>query len=177
METSLGSIVIELDSEKAPKTVENFLRYLNDGFYENTIFHRVINGFMIQGGGYTKDFQSKSPTYGSIANEANNGLKNAEGTIAMARTSSPHSASSQFFINVADNTFLNHTTKTVRGWGYTVFGKVVKGMEVVDIIKTIRTGSKGFLRDVPQTTVIIEKVFVVKEKSAKKVVKEESIKK
>jgi peptidyl-prolyl cis-trans isomerase B (cyclophilin B) len=162
MQTSVGTIVIELNAEKAPKTVENFLRYVNEGFYEGTIFHRVIDGFMIQGGGFTKDYKQKQ-THKPISNEANNGLKNVRGTIAMARTSDPHSATAQFFINVVDNRFLNHTAQSTRGWGYTVFGKVVEGMDVVDKIRRVKTGSGGpFSENVPQTQVIIEKVSVVK---------------
>jgi len=162
MQTSVGTIVIELNAEKAPKTVENFWRYVNEGFYEGTIFHRVIDGFMIQGGGFTKDYREKQ-THKPISNEANNGLKNVRGTIAMARTSDPHSATAQFFINVADNRFLNHTAQTTRGWGYTVFGKVVDGMDVVEKIKKSQTGRGGpFPTDVPQTQILIEKVSVVK---------------
>jgi len=156
--TTLGDIVLELDREKAPKSVENFLNYVREGFYDGTIFHRVIDGFMVQGGGFTQDFQKK-PTRAPIKNEADNGLKNLKGTIAMARTSDPHSATAQFFINVADNGFLNHTSPSPRGWGYAVFGKVVNGMDVVDKIRKTPTGSGGpFRSDVPRTPVVIEKI-------------------
>lgn len=162
MQTTMGNIVLELDPEKAPKTVANFLQYVNDGFYNGTIFHRVIDGFMIQGGGFTPEYQRKE-TRGSILNEADNGLKNKVGTIAMARTMDPHSATAQFFINVADNDFLDHQDKTPRGWGYAVFGHVVKGMDVVNKIKAIPTGPGGpFPSDVPQTPVIIKQVTEVK---------------
>jgi cyclophilin family peptidyl-prolyl cis-trans isomerase len=162
MQTTMGNIVLELDPEKAPKTVANFLQYVNDGFYDGTIFHRVIDGFMIQGGGFTPEYQRKE-TRGSILNEADNGLKNKVGTIAMARTMDPHSATAQFFINVADNDFLDHQDKTPRGWGYAVFGHVVKGMDVVNKIKAIPTGPGGpFPSDVPQTPVIIKQVTEVK---------------
>jgi cyclophilin family peptidyl-prolyl cis-trans isomerase len=165
MQTSMGTIVIKLYAEKAPKTVENFLGYVNEGFYEGTIFHRVIEDFMIQGGGFTKDYQQK-PAHEPIRNEANNGLNNVRGTVAMARTSHPHSATAQFFINVEDNNFLDHTGQSWKGWGYTVFGKVIEGMDVVDKIKKIETGPGGsFLKDVPQIPVVIEKMSVVKEKS------------
>lgn len=160
MMTNLGEIVLELDREKAPKTVANFLSYVQEGFYNGTIFHRVIDGFMVQGGGFTQDFQKK-PTHAPVENEANNGLKNLTGTIAMARTNAPHSATAQFFINVADNGFLDHRSPTPRGWGYAVFGKVVKGMDVVDKIRKTPTGSGGpFRKDVPRTPVIIEKVTI-----------------
>jgi len=158
IQTNLGDIVVQLDREHAPGTVENFLRYVQEGFYDNTIFHRVINGFMIQGGGFTPDFERKQ-TYAPIKNEADNGLKNRRGTIAMARTDTPHSATAQFFINVADNKRLDHTRPTQNGWGYTVFGKVVKGMDVVDKIRKVRTGAGGpFLKNVPVKPVIIEKI-------------------
>ncbi len=158
--TNMGDIVLELDREKAPKTVENFLTYVEEGFYDGTIFHRVIDGFMIQGGGFTEDFQKK-PTHAPIRNEADNGLRNKIGTIAMARTSDPHSATAQFFINVANNSYLDFREKTPRAWGYTVFGRVVKGMPVVDKIRRSKTGSGGpFRKDVPQTPVIIEKAVV-----------------
>ncbi len=161
VDTNLGSFVIELYPEKAPKTVENFLQYVRDGFYDGTIFHRVIDGFMIQGGGFTPDFERKE-TRAPIVNEADNGLKNTRGTIAMARTMDPHSATAQFFINVKDNPFLDHTGKTPRGWGYAVFGKVVEGMDVVDRIRKVRTGPGGmFPKDVPQEPVIIEKMTVI----------------
>ncbi|HEB67645.1 MAG TPA: peptidyl-prolyl cis-trans isomerase [Gammaproteobacteria bacterium] len=161
IDTNLGSFVVELYPEKAPKTVENFLQYVRDGFYNGTIFHRVIDGFMIQGGGFTADFERKE-TRAPIINEADNGLKNTRGTIAMARTMDPHSATAQFFINVKDNPFLDHTAKTPRGWGYAVFGKVVEGMDVVDRIRKVRTGPGGmFPKDVPQEPVIIEKMTVI----------------
>jgi len=155
IQTNLGDIVLELYPDKAPKTVENFLNYVDTNFYSNTIFHRVIDGFMIQGGGFTQQFERK-PTSPPVINEADNGLLNETGTIAMARTAEPHSATAQFFINVANNDFLNHTNKTPRGWGYTVFGKVIKGMEVVEQIKQLPTGSGGpFQRDVPKSPAII----------------------
>jgi len=164
LETNVGTIVIELNSEKAPKTVANFLRYVNDGFYNGTIFHRVIANFMIQGGGFTQDFKQKE-THDPINNEANNGLKNVLGTIAMARTADPDSATSQFFINVVDNPFLDYTASNSKGWGYTVFGKMIKGMEVVDKIREVKTGAGGrFWSDVPQEPIIIKKVSVVSEK-------------
>lgn len=142
--------------------MENFVSYVNEGHYNGTVFHRVINGFMIQGGGFDKDMQQK-PTNAPIKNEANNGLKNDVGTIAMARTQDPHSASAQFFINVKDNDFLNFSGENMQGWGYAVFGKVVDGMDVVDQIKTVKTGSKGFHQDVPKEPVIIETAEVVKQ--------------
>ena len=158
MQTNKGTITLELDAEKAPKTVENFLAYVDDGFYDGTVFHRVIEDFMIQGGGFTEDMRKKS-TREPIQNEADNGLKNRRGTIAMARTSDPNSATAQFFINHKDNAFLDHTGKNRRGWGYAVFGKVTEGMDVVDGIATTPTGPKGpFPKDVPQDTVVIEKV-------------------
>jgi peptidyl-prolyl cis-trans isomerase B (cyclophilin B) len=160
MKTNYGSIQIQLDSEKAPKTVENFLNYVNAGFYDGTLFHRVIDGFMIQGGGMEPGMQEKI-TNPPIENEATNGLSNTMGTIAMARTSDPHSASSQFFINVADNTFLNHSGKTSQGWGYCVFGEVVDGMDIVDKIKKVKTKTHGHHQDVPQEDVIIEKAEVL----------------
>ncbi|WP_303909461.1 peptidylprolyl isomerase [Thiohalomonas denitrificans] len=157
METSEGRIVLELSPDKAPKTVENFLRYAEDGFYNGTIFHRVIQGFMIQGGGFTPDMQRK-PTRAPVINEADNDLSNQTGTIAMARTSDPHSATAQFFINVSDNRPLDFTGRTPRGWGYTVFGRVVEGMEVVKQIENTATMTRGGQRDVPENSVIIEKV-------------------
>tara|TARA_R110002073_G_scaffold242966_3_gene405158 strand:- start:635 stop:1123 length:489 start_codon:yes stop_codon:yes gene_type:complete len=160
MVTNLGTISIELDAEKAPKSAENFLQYVADGFYDGTIFHRVINGFMIQGGGMTEDMNQKE-TGAPIENEADNGLKNLKGTLAMARTMDPHSATSQFFINVSDNDFLNHTSKTPQGWGYAVFAKVVDGMDVVEKIKGVTTGNHGMHRDVPLEPVIIERCEVV----------------
>lgn len=158
MQTNFGTIKLRLDAEKAPKTVENFLQYVNDGHFDGTIFHRVISNFMIQGGGFTKDYQQKS-TRAPVENEAKNGLKNKVGSIAMARTSDPHSASAQFFINVNDNGFLDYPGQD--GWGYAVFGEVVEGMDVVEKIKAIPTGSGGpFPTDVPKEMVIIEKAFV-----------------
>ncbi len=155
--TNLGEIVLELDPERAPNTVENFLQYVRDGFFDGTIFHRVIPGFVVQGGGFTADFERK-PTRAPIKNEAANGLKNARGTISMARTNDPHSATSQFFLNLTDNAMLDHIQPSGRGWGYAVFGKVIAGMDVVDQIAQLQTGPGGpFPRDVPQTTVIIEK--------------------
>jgi peptidyl-prolyl cis-trans isomerase B (cyclophilin B) len=159
LNTNHGTIVLELDAAKAPNTVANFLQYAKDGFYDGTIFHRVINGFMIQGGGMEPGMQEKQ-TRASIQNEANNGLANARGTIAMARTPDPHSASAQFFINVADNDFLNFRAETPDGWGYCVFGKVTDGMDVVDKIKGVDTGNKGYHQDVPVEDVIIESVEV-----------------
>ncbi len=153
--TSMGTIKMELYPDKAPKTVANFLEYVKAGHYSGTIFHRVIDGFMVQGGGFTAKFDKK-PTPKNVENEAFNGLKNLTGTVAMARTPDPNSAAAQFFINVADNEFLNHKDKTMRGWGYCVFGKVIEGMEVVNKIKALPTGSKGpFPKDVPQTDVLI----------------------
>lgn len=161
MKTNFGTIIIELNQAKAPKTVANFIRYIREGFYDDTIFHRVIDDFMIQGGGFTQKYQQKE-THEPINNEANNGLKNVRGTIAMARTNDPHSATAQFFINVRDNHFLDYTSSTPRGWGYAVFGKVIEGMEIVDRIKKVPTGSGGsFPTDVPQSPVIIEKLYVV----------------
>lgn len=155
LETNKGNIVLELYPDKAPKTVANFLQYVQEGYYTNTIFHRVINGFMIQGGGFSPKYERKT-TRAPIINEADNGLKNDKGSIAMARTADPHSASAQFFINVADNEFLNFKAKNPRGWGYAVFGKVVQGMDVVDTIKRIPTVAAGpFRQDVPRDTVII----------------------
>lgn len=159
LHTNHGDISIELDFEKAPKTAANFQKYAEDGFYNGTIFHRVINGFMIQGGGFDKEMQQKE-TRAAIENEANNGLSNDVGTIAMARTSEPHSATAQFFINVKDNDFLNHTGKNSQGWGYCVFGKVTQGMDVVNKIKAVKTGRHGGHGDVPTEPVIIESVTV-----------------
>jgi len=156
LETSAGTIVLELDSERAPTSVENFLGYVNSGFYSDTLFHRVIDGFMIQGGGFSPKFMRKR-TESPIRNEANNGLKNKAYTIAMARTNSPHSATSQFFINTVDNPNLDHTEPTGRGWGYAVFGRVIEGFDVVDQIGTVATGSAGpFPRDVPKEAIVIE---------------------
>ncbi|MBT2325616.1 peptidyl-prolyl cis-trans isomerase [Variovorax paradoxus] len=154
-----GVITLELDQDKAPKSVENFLAYVAKGHYDNTVFHRVIPGFMVQGGGFEPGMSQK-PTGAEIQNEANNGLKNDNYTVAMARTSAPHSATAQFFINVADNGFLNHTAPSAQGWGYAVFGKVVGGKEVVDKIKAVKTGRKGFHDDVPLEDVVIEKAVV-----------------
>ena len=158
--TNHGNIDIELDFDKAPATAANFEQYAKDGFYNGTIFHRVIPGFMIQGGGMASGMKEKD-TREPIANEADNGLKNARGTIAMARTSDPHSASAQFFINLVDNHFLNHTSKTTAGWGYAVFGKVVAGMDIVDKIATVKTGRSGMHRDVPLEEVAIEKTEIL----------------
>lgn len=159
LHTNFGDINIELDFEKAPLSAANFLQYCRDDYYANTIFHRVIDGFMIQGGGFTPDMEEKS-SRDSIENEADNGLSNDEGTLAMARTNDPHSASSQFFINVGNNGFLNHSGKNPQGWGYAVFGKVVDGMDVVNKIKTTATGNSGHHQDVPVEPVEIEKVTV-----------------
>jgi peptidyl-prolyl cis-trans isomerase B (cyclophilin B) len=159
MQTNMGTIVLELNSEKAPATVENFVDYAKSGFYDGTVFHRVIPGFMIQGGGFEPGMNQK-PTRASIKNEADSGLTNDNGTIAMARTSDPNSATSQFFINVKDNDFLNYTSSTPQGWGYCVFGKVVEGMDVVQKIEKVATGSRGMHQDVPTEDVLIEKVTV-----------------
>jgi peptidyl-prolyl cis-trans isomerase B (cyclophilin B) len=159
LQTSKGDITLELDDAKAPATVANFVEYVKSGHYDGTVFHRVIPGFMIQGGGFEPGMSQK-PTNAPIQNEAANGLKNDRYTIAMARTGDPHSATAQFFINVKDNAFLNHTAPSGQGWGYCVFGKVVEGMDVVDKIKGVRTGSKGFHQDVPVEDVIIEKAEV-----------------
>ena len=158
--TNFGVISIELDHNKAPKTAANFEQYVKEGFYNGTIFHRVIDNFMIQGGGFDQNMQQK-PTHEPIENEAKNGLKNDRYTIAMARTMQPHSASSQFFINVKDNDFLNHTAPDMHGWGYAVFGKVVEGQDVVDKIKTVKTGNRAGHQDVPVENVIIEKAEIV----------------
>lgn len=161
MQTSMGAIVIELDAEKAPLTVKNFLQYANDGFYNGTIFHRVIEGFMIQGGGFTKDMGEK-PTGAQIPNEAKNGLKNQRGTIAMARRAEPHSATAQFFINHKDNDALDYPSRD--GWGYAVFGKVTQGLDVVDKIAKVRTGNRGMFQDVPVEPVVIQSVKVIPDK-------------
>lgn len=158
--TNKGEILIELDAAKAPKTVANFLTYVQEGFYDGTIFHRVINNFMVQGGGFDAGMKQKQ-THAPIENEADNGLKNDRYTLAMARTADPHSATAQFFINVADNDFLNFTAPTPNGWGYAVFGKVVEGTDVVDAMKAVKTGNKGFHQDVPTEDVVIEKATVV----------------
>lgn len=157
--TNHGDITLELYADKAPKTVENFLSYVRDGFYDNTIFHRVIDGFMIQGGGMTPDMEQKE-TKAPIENEANNGVANEAGTIAMARTNDPHSATAQFFINVKDNDFLNFSSESMNGWGYCAFGKVTEGMDVVEKIKNVKTGNYGYHQDVPVEAVIIEKAVI-----------------
>lgn len=159
--TNHGDIVIELNAEKAPITVANFLEYVKAGHYENVVFHRVIKGFMIQGGGFQPGMQEKKDKRPSIKNEADNGLKNEKYTLAMARTMDPHSASAQFFINATNNSFLNHTAKTAQGWGYAVFGKVVAGTEVVDKIEGVATTSKAGHQDVPADDVIIEKAEII----------------
>ena len=158
--TDYGVVTLELDAEKAPISTENFLTYVKNGHYNNTIFHRIIDNFMVQGGGFEPGMKQK-PTGAEIQNEANNGLKNNKYTIAMARTQDPHSASAQFFINVADNGFLNHTAPSIQGWGYAVFGKVVKGTEIVDKIRSVKTGRKGYHDDVPVTDVVIEKAVAL----------------
>jgi cyclophilin family peptidyl-prolyl cis-trans isomerase len=160
LETSKGRIVIELFPDKAPKTVANFLQYVRSAHYDGTIFHRVIDGFMVQGGAVLPDMRSK-PCASKVENEADNGLKNDRGTVAMARTDDPHSASCQFFINVVDNAFLNHTAKTPQGWGYTVFGKVVEGMSAADAIAKVKTGSKAGANDVPLEPVVITKATLL----------------
>ena len=160
LHTNHGIITLELDAEKAPVTVANFLAYVESGHYDNTVFHRVIDGFMIQGGGFEPGMNQK-PTGEQIKNEADNGLKNERGTIAMARTQAPHSATAQFFINIADNDFLNYKAPNANAWGYCVFAKVVEGSEVVDKIKGVKTGSSGFHQDVPKEDVIIERAEVV----------------
>ena len=160
--TTFGEIKLELDAEKAPKTVENFLNYARDGYYDGTIFHRVNDNFMIQGGGFDTDMQQK-PTGEPVENEADNGLKNDFGTVAMARTMEPHSATAQFFINVKDNDFLNHTGKNMQGWGYAVFGKVTEGEDVLDKIRAVATTSRNGHQDVPTDAVIIESVEVTEE--------------
>jgi peptidyl-prolyl cis-trans isomerase B (cyclophilin B) len=154
--TSHGEIVLELDAEKAPKTVENFLGYVRSGFYDGTIFHRVIDGFMIQGGGFEPGMRQK-PAGEPVDNEATNGLKNVAGTVAMARTPDPHSATAQFFINVSDNDFLDHTAPTSQGWGYCVFGRVAQGMDAITVIKAASTGSRAGHRDVPIEDIVIER--------------------
>ena len=159
IETNLGNITLELDRKAAPKTVDNFLSYVGSGSYNGTIFHRVMKGFMIQAGGLTENM-NKKPMQDPIVNEADNGLKNQKGTVAMARTGSPHSATAQFFINTVNNTFLNHTGKSSKGWGYCVFGKVVKGMDVVKAIERVPTGTKSGRQNVPISPVTIKKVVV-----------------
>ncbi|MBV6273444.1 peptidyl-prolyl cis-trans isomerase [Alcaligenaceae bacterium CGII-47] len=160
LHTNMGDMLIELDAEKAPKTVESFLSYVKEGFYDGTVFHRVINNFMVQGGGFEVGMKQKQ-THAPVENEADNGLKNNRYTLAMARTADPHSATAQFFINVADNDFLNFTAPTPNGWGYTVFGKIIEGTEVADEIKKVKTGTKGFHQDVPVDDVIIETATLV----------------
>jgi len=159
LHTNFGIIALDLDAERAPETVKNFLAYVESGFYSNTLFHRIIDGFMVQGGGFEPGMRQK-PTQKTIKNEAGNGLKNDRYTIAMARTSEPHSASSQFFINLKDNDFLNHTAPSSQGWGYCVFGKVVQGQDIVDKIKRVKTGNRGGHADVPVEDVVIEKAEV-----------------
>lgn len=159
LHTNYGDIELELDFEKAPKSAANFKQYAEDGFYNGTVFHRVINNFMIQGGGFDEKMNQKN-TRAPIENEATNGLKNNKGTIAMARTMDPNSATAQFFINVADNDFLNHSSKTSQGWGYAVFGKVTNGLDVIEKIKMVKTGSAGGHQDVPVNPVVIERVTV-----------------
>src|SRR5688572_12149979 len=156
LHTNFGTITLDLDAKRAPDTVANFLEYVRSGFFDNTVFHRVIDGFMIQGGGFEPGMKQK-PVKEPIKNEADNGLKNEAYTVAMARTSDPNSATAQFFINVSDNTFLNHTAPTAQGWGYAVFGRVVEGNDVVDRIRKVRTGTRGMHQDVPLDDVIIER--------------------
>ena len=160
LDTSMGRIVLELNSDKAPATVENFIQYVQSGHYDGLIFHRVIDNFMIQGGGFDKDMKQRS-TRAPIQNEADNGLTNDVGTIAMARTSDPHSASAQFFINVKNNAFLNYSSKTMQGWGYAVFGRVIEGMDVINQIKGVRTGNSNGHGDVPVTPIVIEKAVLL----------------
>jgi len=162
LKTNKGDITLTLDAIKAPKTVANFLQYVKSGHYDGTIFHRVIDNFMVQGGGMTAGLKEKT-SGAQIENEANNGLKNERGTVAMARTSDPHSATAQFFINVNDNDFLNHTAPNAQGWGYAVFGKVTGGQDVVDAIRKVKTGNTGFHQDVPAEDVVIEKASVLEE--------------
>lgn len=164
LSTNRGEITIELNHSKAPATCSNFEQYVKDGFYDGTIFHRVIPGFMIQGGGFNEDMQQK-PTRETIQNEADNGLKNDTGTLAMARTPDPHSATAQFFINVNDNDFLNFTSQSQNGWGYCVFGKVTEGMEIINAIEKSATGSHGMHQDVPKEAIIIEKAEIIVDES------------
>ena len=159
LHTNHGEIKLALDAEKAPNTASNFVKYVKEGFYDGTVFHRVIDGFMIQGGGFTEDMSQKR-TNETIENEANNGLSNKIGTIAMARTSDPHSATAQFFINVGDNTFLDFKSESAQGWGYCVFGEVAEGMDIVNKIKAVSTGNRGMHQDVPLEAVVIEKVTI-----------------
>ncbi len=160
LQTNYGTLKLELDYDKAPKTAANFEQYVRDGHYDNTLFHRVIDGFMVQGGGFDTDFEQKS-TRAPIDNEADNGLTNQKGTLAMARTQDPHSASAQFFVNVSDNDFLNHRDKSLQGWGYCVFGRVVEGMDVIDKIRQQPTGRRGMHSDVPVEDVILERAEVI----------------
>lgn len=160
LSTNHGDIVLQLNAEKAPQTTENFVQYVKEGHYDGTVFHRVIKGFMIQGGGFEADMSQKK-TRASIQNEADNGLKNAKYSIAMARTMDPHSASAQFFINASDNDFLNHSGKNTQGWGYAVFGEVIEGRDVVDAIEKVATGSKAGHQDVPKDDVVIEKAEII----------------
>jgi peptidyl-prolyl cis-trans isomerase B (cyclophilin B) len=162
LKTNKGDITLTLDAAKAPKTVANFIEYVKSGHYDGTIFHRVIDNFMVQGGGMTAGLKEKK-SGAQIENEANNGLKNEHGTVAMARTSDPHSATAQFFINVNDNDFLNHTAPNAQGWGYAVFGKVTDGLDVVDVIRQVKTSNSGFHQDVPTEDVLIEKASVLEE--------------
>jgi peptidyl-prolyl cis-trans isomerase B (cyclophilin B) len=162
IKTNYGTIIAELFADKSPKSVANFIQYAKDGFYNSTIFHRVIDNFVIQGGGFGPGMTQKPPR-ASIENEAKNGLRNSRGTLAMARSSDPHSASSQFFINIVDNDFLNYTAPTPAGWGYCVFGKIVEGMHIVDQIKGVPTGSKLGFKDVPLSDVLMEKVTLVEQ--------------
>lgn len=159
LQTNLGDITVALNHEKAPVTAANFEQYVRDGFYDGTLFHRVIDGFMVQGGGFDQDFNQK-PTRDPIENEADNGLKNTQGTLAMARTQDPHSATAQFFININNNTFLDHSGKSVQGWGYAVFGEVVDGMDVVEKIKNVSTTRRGMHADVPAEDIMIERAYV-----------------
>ena len=176
METSKGNVTLELYSDKAPKSVENFLAYVNSGAYDETIFHRVIKKFMNQGGGFTTDYKKKE-TNDPIPNEADNGLKNKRGTVAMARTNAPHSATNQFFVNTADNVFLDHKEKSMRGWGYTVFGVVVSGMDVMDRMESVKTGAAGpFKQDAPQEQIIIFKMTEIKPAVAEKPVEKDTAK-
>ncbi|WP_201560152.1 peptidylprolyl isomerase [Psychrobacter sp. NC44] len=160
LDTNMGAIVIELNEEKAPKTVENFLNYVKSGHYDGTIFHRIIDGFMIQGGGMDAEMNEKA-TNAPVENEADNGLKNDAGTIAMARTQDPHSATSQFFVNVKDNDFLNHSGRNMQGWGYTVFGKVTSGMDVIEKMRGVPTGRFGMHADVPKEPVVIKSATII----------------
>ncbi|QJQ94370.1 MULTISPECIES: peptidylprolyl isomerase [Halomonadaceae] len=159
LQTNFGDITVSLYHDKAPKSAANFEQYVKDGHYDGTLFHRVINGFMVQGGGFDADFEQK-PTREPVENEADNGLKNVTGTLAMARTQDPHSATAQFFINVADNDFLNHRGKTLQGWGYCVFGEVVEGMDIVERIKEVATTRRGMHADVPAEDVVIQRAYI-----------------